>query len=65
MDNNLFNKDLIEVKLPKNCSLFLTPEEYSRAVKRGKGIKRTRAAADRNPAGCGKGCRCKGGVISE
>lgn len=48
------SNNLIEVKQPKGCSLFLTRAEYIRAIKRGKGIKRARVAGNRNPAGCGK-----------
>ncbi len=38
---------LIEVPLPKGCRLFLTPEEFARALRRGKAIQRTRAMARR------------------
>jgi hypothetical protein len=32
----------IEIPAGKGCLLFLTPEEYSEAVKRGKAIRRRR-----------------------
>ncbi|MDW7729706.1 MAG: hypothetical protein SCJ94_06825 [Bacillota bacterium] len=35
--------NLIEIKLPKGCRLFLTPEEYSRGLTRGKSIRRRRS----------------------
>lgn len=39
--------NLIEIPTHKGCVLFLTPEEYARAVKRGKRIKRARQQAKR------------------
>lgn len=38
--------ELIEVKMP-GAVLFLTPDEFTRAVKRGKGILRHRRAQER------------------
>ncbi len=55
---------LIEIPIEKGCILVLTSQEYQTAIRRGKAIKRTRAAADRDPVGCGNKCTCKGGGIS-
>lgn len=39
--------NLIEIPIQKGCILFLTPEEYERAIKRGKGIRRSRTFKER------------------
>ena len=41
------NGNLVEIKLPKGCRLFLTQEEYSRGLTRGKAIRRRRSFQER------------------
>lgn len=38
---------LIEIELHKGCTLFLTPKEYKRGLRRGKAIKRSRQFKER------------------
>lgn len=40
----------IEIPAGKGCLLFLTPEEYARGLKRGKGIKRSQIQKKRERA---------------
>lgn len=40
-------KNLIEIPIHKGCIIALTPDEFARGLKRGKGVKRSRTQAER------------------
>ncbi len=40
-------KNLIEIPIQKGCIIALTPDEFARGLKRGKGVRRNRTQTQR------------------